>query len=93
MSRAERILYGIDATAPPTAAMLAQELGWQFYDADDFHPPANREKMAQGIPLTDEDRTEWLASLHELIRNNLGKDSAQQQESENQAPYLCDLGR
>ena len=39
---------------------LAESLGWPFYDADDFHPPANVAKMAAGVPLTDEDRWPWL---------------------------------
>jgi gluconokinase len=38
---------------------LAQELGWRFLDADDFHPEANVAKMASGMPLTDEDRWPW----------------------------------
>jgi gluconokinase len=46
---------------------LAEKLGWDFYDADDFHPPENVAKMAGGIPLTDSDRAPWLATLHELI--------------------------
>ena len=46
---------------------LAEQLGWDFYDADDFHPPENVAKMAGGIPLTDSDRAPWLATLHELI--------------------------
>lgn len=49
--------------------MLAAELGWAFYDGDDFHPSANIEKMASGIPLTDADRADWLAALAQLIRN------------------------
>jgi gluconokinase len=36
-------------------------------DADDFHPPANVEKMKRGIPLTDEDREPWLKALHDKI--------------------------
>ena len=35
---------------------LAEALGWSFFDGDDFHPPANVEKMHSGVPLTDEDR-------------------------------------
>ena len=50
---------------------LADHLGWDFYDADDFHPPANVAKMSSGIPLTDEDRAPWLASLHDLIESCL----------------------
>jgi gluconokinase len=53
---------------------LAQHLGWDFYDADDFHPQANVDKMAAGIPLDDSDRAPWLASLHELISTSLKKD-------------------
>jgi len=56
--------------------LLAQNLGWTFLDADDFHPAANIEKMKQGIPLTDADRVPWLAAMHaELTRQSAaGKD-------------------
>jgi gluconokinase len=50
---------------------LAQNLGWQFYDADDFHPLENRLKMSQGVPLNDEDRAEWLYTLQQLIHKNI----------------------
>ena len=42
---------------------LASDLGWPFFDADDFHPPENVAKMAAGTPLTDEDRWPWLDRL------------------------------
>jgi len=50
---------------------LAEHLGWDFYDADDFHPSENVAKMASGIPLDDLDRAPWLAALHDLISSNL----------------------
>jgi gluconokinase len=53
---------------------LAQSLGWDFYDADDFHPSENVAKMASGIPLNDSDRAPWLASLNELISSSLKAD-------------------
>jgi gluconokinase len=53
---------------------LARSLGWDFYDADDFHPPENVAKMANGIPLDDSDRAPWLASLNELISSSLKTD-------------------
>ena len=53
---------------------LAEHLGWDFYDADDFHPPANVVKMANGIPLDDSDRAPWLATLNELISSSLKAD-------------------
>ncbi len=52
-------------------SLLACELGWNFYDADDFHSESNRMKMSQNIPLTDEDRAGWLLSLQGLIRQNI----------------------
>jgi gluconokinase len=42
---------------------LADDLGWPFFDADDFHPPGNVAKMAAGTPLTDADRWPWLDRL------------------------------
>ena len=53
---------------------LAEKLGWDFYDADDFHPPENVAKMANGTPLEDSDRAPWLASLNELISSSLKAD-------------------
>jgi gluconokinase len=53
---------------------LARSLGWDFYDADNFHPPENVAKMADGSPLDDSDRAPWLASLHELISSSLKAD-------------------
>ena len=50
--------------------LLAQVSGGVFADADDFHPPANIEKMANGIPLTDADRWSWLAILREQIASH-----------------------
>lgn len=50
---------------------LAKHLGWDFYDADDFHPAENIAKMTDGIPLDDADRSPWLASLHILISSCL----------------------
>jgi len=48
--------------------MLAEKLGWPFYDGDDFHPQNNVEKMGAGIALTDEDRKLWLEILHGNIQ-------------------------
>jgi len=48
--------------------LLAAQLSWEFADGDDFHPPANIEKMSRGIPLSDEDRLPWLKSIREAMR-------------------------
>jgi len=46
---------------------LSQELRIPFFDADDFHPKKNIDKMTLGIPLNDNDREPWLKNLN----NNL----------------------
>ena len=48
-------------------AMLSSALGWPFFDADNFHSPANVRKMSSGVPLTDKDRGPWLEELRALI--------------------------
>lgn len=40
--------------------LLSKELGLPFVDGDDLHPQSNKDKMAAGTPLTDEDRWPWL---------------------------------
>jgi len=47
---------------------LAQRMGWDFLDADDLHPDANKQKMRAGIPLSDADRAPWLRSVAEHVR-------------------------
>jgi gluconokinase len=46
---------------------LAESLGWPFYDADDYHPPANVAKMTAGVPLSDDDRWPWLDRIVEEL--------------------------
>jgi gluconokinase len=62
------VLMGVSGAGKTTVGqLLAAQLGWQFADGDDFHSPANVEKMRNGIPLTDADRVPWLETLHGLI--------------------------
>jgi len=62
------ILMGVSGSGKTTIGqLLAQHLGWTFYDGDDFHPQGNIDKMRQGIPLTDDDRDSWLTALQQLI--------------------------
>jgi gluconokinase len=62
------VLMGVTGSGKTAVGkVLANELGWKFYDAEDYHPAANIEKMRRGIPLTDEDRKPWLQTLAKLI--------------------------
>ncbi|RWX77332.1 gluconokinase [Neorhizobium lilium] len=45
------------------AANLAKRLGWIFVEGDRLHPQANIDKMAHGVPLTDDDRWPWLDAI------------------------------
>jgi len=66
------IVMGVSGSGKTSVGKtLAEHLGWNFYDADDFHPPENVAKMANGIPLNDSDRAPWLAALHDLISSSL----------------------
>jgi len=46
---------------------LAKVAALPFFDADDFHPQANVDKMASGHPLNDEDRLPWLQVLADRL--------------------------
>ena len=62
------IVMGVVGAGKTTVgSMLAGELGWQFADADDFHPRANVEKIRDGIALTDADRAPWLEMLRKAM--------------------------
>jgi gluconokinase len=52
---------------------LADALGWPFFDADQFHPPANVAKMSAGHPLDDNDRWPWLDRIADELRGVLAR--------------------
>jgi carbohydrate kinase (thermoresistant glucokinase family) len=54
-------------------AAFARSLGVDFVEGDAYHTVANVERMSRGVPLTDDDRAEWLRSLAARIRK--AKDS------------------
>jgi len=63
------VLMGVSGSGKTTiGTLVAEKLGVSFADADDYHPAANKAKMAAGHPLNDEDRQPWLETLNELMR-------------------------
>ena len=58
------ILMGVSGSGKSVVGeSLAYKLDADFIDGDDLHPQRNIDKMAAGIPLTDEDRAGWLESI------------------------------
>ncbi len=62
------VVMGVTGSGKTTVgSLLARRLSWEFADADDFHSAANKEKIRHGVPLTDADRSPWIAALHDAI--------------------------
>jgi len=62
------IVMGVVGAGKTTVGkMLAAGLGWDFADADDFHPASNVEKIRNGFPLSDQNREPWLDQLRTAI--------------------------
>src|SRR4051812_37542304 len=68
------LLMGVAGSGKTTIGrMLAEKLGWPYFEADDFHSAANKEKMGRGIPLDDADRAPWLAAIRQQIDRCLAR--------------------
>ena len=63
------VLMGVSGAGKTTiGTLLAQREGAVFADADDYHPQANKDKMAAGQALNDDDRQPWLETLNGVMR-------------------------
>jgi gluconokinase len=68
------VVMGVTGAGKTTVGnLLAQQLGWEFADADNFHSPENVEKIKLGIPLDDADRAPWLRSLRQAMEQWIAK--------------------
>jgi gluconokinase len=66
------IIMGVMGSGKTTIGqLLAEHMHCTFRDADDYHSPSNRGKMAHGIPLTDEDRKPWIFAVRAVIDTEL----------------------
>src|SRR5437899_11708659 len=62
------LVMGVTGAGKTTiGSLLAQQLDWEFVDADSFHSPENVEKIRQGIALSDADRAPWLRAIRDAI--------------------------
>jgi len=61
---------GVSGSGKTTiGAKLARALNLAFLEGDDLHPAQNVERMAAGIPLTDDDRRPWLLAIAGQLRD------------------------
>ncbi len=68
------VLMGVSGCGKTTVGkLLARRLHWKFYEGDDFHPAANRQKMSEGRALDDADREPWLSALRASIAGSLAR--------------------
>jgi len=64
-------ITGVSASGKSTIGkLLAKKIHYTFFDADDYHPPENIEKMKNGVALTDDDRWDWLKVLNSLAKES-----------------------
>lgn len=71
------IIMGVSGAGKSTIGQaLSQKTGIPFFDADDYHPTANVQKMATGQPLNDADRQPWLEILAQLLQQKETKKGA-----------------
>jgi gluconokinase len=62
------VVMGVSGCGKSSLAQaIAQDLGCTMLEGDAFHPAASQEKMAQGTPLTDQDRAGWLVTLGKAL--------------------------
>ncbi|MBF2013928.1 MAG: gluconokinase [Rivularia sp. T60_A2020_040] len=68
------LVMGVSGSGKTTVGKkLAESLGWEFRDADDFHSQENVEKMLHGIALDDADRFPWLQAIQDVIKEYLSE--------------------
>jgi gluconokinase len=66
------VVMGVSGSGKTTVGRgLASELGWDFLEADDLHPPANIRKLSEGVALTEADRAPWIAAVRAGIESSL----------------------
>lgn len=94
------IVMGVSGCGKSTiAALIGEALSITFLDADDLHPPENKQLMSAGIALSDENRFPWLHTVRDYAINCSSKNEScviacsalkrAYRDVLNQAPNVC----
>lgn len=68
------ILMGVSGAGKSTVGkLLAEQVGFVYCDADDFHTDTNKRKMAAGVPLNDADRLPWLSAVRGFMDDSAAR--------------------
>lgn len=71
------VCMGVSGSGKSTLGqLLADSFGIEFIEADDYHNEANKQRMAAGIPLTDEEREPWMNDLSAALRDVLSRNTS-----------------
>lgn len=63
------VCMGVSGCGKSTlASRLSSEWGFEYIEADDFHPDENKSRMASGQPLTDDMRDPWIRALMQHLQ-------------------------
>jgi len=70
-------IMGVSGSGKTTIGkLLSAKMALPFFDGDDLHSVANKEKMKAGISLTDDDRAAWLTKINQLAKEQMKKQGA-----------------
>ena len=65
------VMMGVAGCGKSSAGQaVAQAVGLPLIEGDEFHPERNLDKMRQGVPLTDADRSDWLNALGQALEQH-----------------------
>jgi gluconokinase len=63
------VIMGVSGSGKSViGSILARELDLEFVEGDTLHPAENVQRMAAGIPLTDDNRRGWLVAIAARLR-------------------------
>ena len=68
------ILIGLSGSGKTTiGTRLERELGWKFFEGDNFYSADNFNRLIHGQPIPDDDVEAWVRKIRDLINRHVAK--------------------